>query len=420
MPEDQGYRGIEEGQKIAVALTEKGVDGLHVDVGCHDNWALAMPPIYQQAMAPQIDVARQIKAVTPLPVISNGRLGDLGKVESGITNQWLDVAAVGRQFLADPDFVTKLIANQPEKIRACIYCNEGCIKSVAEGKRISCAVNPLVGKESLSPSLMTDKPQNVLVIGAGPGGCEAAITAKQRGHKVTLWEKEAYLGGNFYNACLPPFKRDGNKLLKYYQQMISELEIETKYSYHATLGKISALEPDQIIYACGGTSIVPPIPGVNQGHVTTAIEALQDRGIIGEKVVVIGGGLVGCETALTLVNQGKEVTIIEMADKLLPEPLFIQNLMMLTDLLEKSAIKAIVGGKVTEIQKNTITLMKDEEIETLTCDTVVLATGFKPNQALYQELVGAGFAIKNVGDSVAVRKVFEAVHEGYEAVMAIQ
>ena len=419
LPAEYGYRTMEEGIEIAKMLEKKGVQALHIDAGCHDNWYMAMPPIYQQDAVPQLSVSKKVKEVTSLPVITNGRLGDIDKAEAALENGYLDIVGVGRQFLADPDFPNKVKANNTDEIRYCIYCNEGCIKSVCEGESIKCAVNPLAGFEGIRILKKVENAKRVLVIGAGPGGCQAAITAAEAGHDVEIWEKKDHLGGNFYNACLPPFKRDGNKILSYYQNTIINLNIPIKYCKEATEESVLEYQPDIVIHAAGALPIRPQsIPGINMSHVVSATDVLQNNVYIGEEVVIIGAGLVGCETAVVLAEKGKKVTVVEMADQILPEPVFIQNSMMLHKLLENPNISFKTSSKLTGIQEKAVTISIAEQDEKLYCDSIVLAMGFSPDTKLYNTLKDK-VTIFNIGDSIKARKVLEAVHEAYEAVLKI-
>lgn len=417
LSDENGYRAMEEGLEIAKMLEKKGVHALHVDAGCHDNWYMAMPPVYQQEAVPQLLAAKKVKEVTSLPIITNGRLGDIEKAEAALENGYLDIVGVGREFLADPDFPDKVKANKADEIRYCIYCNEGCIKSVCEGESIKCAVNPISGYEGIKIPKRAENAKRVLVIGAGPGGCQAAITAAEAGHDVEMWEKQDHLGGNFYNACLPPFKRDGNKILTYYQNTIKNLNIRIKYCKEATEESVLEYQPDIAIHATGTLPIRPQsIPGINMSHVVSATDVLQNKVYIGEQAVIIGAGLVGCETAVTLAERGKKVTVVEMADHILPEPVFIQNSMMLHKLLENPNISFKTSSKLTGIQEKTITISKAEQNEMLYCDSVILAMGFSPDIKLYNALKDK-VTIFNIGDSVKARKVLEAVHEAYDAVL---
>lgn len=420
LPIEEGYRGIEEGLKIAKMLEDRKIHGLHIDVGCHDNWYMAMPPIYQQEMAPQMAASQQVKQVTSLPILSHGRLGDIGKAEISLENKWIDIVGVGREFLADPDFPNKVKENRSDEICYCIYCNEGCIKSVSEGRHIDCAVNPEAGYEGFKIICKVDKPKKVLVIGAGPAGCETAITAARAGHDVAVWEKEERLGGNFFNACLPPFKSDGSKVLDYYRTMINKLDIKIKYNEVATEEKILEYNADKVINATGGSPIKPrSIKGIDKPHVTTAVDVLQNKSLLGEKVAIIGAGLVGCETGIVLANKNKKVIIIEMMDKILPEPVFIQNLMMLTQLLDHPNLETKVSTKLMEIRDNSIIVSKDGIEEEIQCDNVILAMGFAPNIQMFEALKDR-IDIVNIGDSIKARKVLNATREAYDAVLDIK
>lgn len=417
LPTELGYRGMDEGLEIAKMLERKGVHGLHVDTGCHDNWYMAMPPIYQQEATTQILAARKVKEVTSLPVITNGRLGDIGKAEVALQNGWIDIVGVARAFLADPDFPNKVMNNKTDEIRSCIYCNEGCIKSVVEGESIKCAVNPLAGFERIKNVKKVVTAKKVLVIGAGPGGCQAAITAAEAGHDVEIWEKNEHLGGNFYHACLPSFKRDGEKLLHYYSIELKKLNVDIKYCKEATVTSILAYNPEVVIHATGASPLKPKsIPGIEKAHVASATDVLRNSVFVGEHVAVIGAGLVGCETALVLANNGKRVTVIEMADKILPEPVFIQNAMMLHQMLQHPNISFKTSSKLVKIDDQSVTIQTSEQEEIVPCDNVVLAMGFLPNTAIYNSLKDK-INIVNVGDSVKVRKVLDAVHEAHDAVL---
>lgn len=419
LPQEAGYRSIEEGIEIAKMLEQKGVHALHIDVGCHDNWYLAMPPVYQQEAVLQLSASRKIKEVTSLPIISNGRLSDTDKAETALENGYIDIVGVGRGFLADPDFPNKIMEHKNDEIRSCIYCNEGCIKSVCEGAHIRCAVNPMAGFETLMVLNKAEEKKKVLILGAGPGGCQAAIAAAEAGHDVEVWEKQDHVGGNFHNACLPPFKRDGNKILSYYAVMMKKLEIRIKYCVEATKELVDGYAPELIIYAAGALPVRPKsIPGIHMGHVVTATDVLQNKVPVGKEVTIIGAGLVGCETAVVLAEKGKKVTLVEMADHVLPEPVFIQNAMMLNQLLNHTNITAKTSTKLMEIKENHVLVQCSEQEEDIACDTVVLAMGFVPNTDLYEALK-EDYTIVNIGDSVKVRKVLDAVSEAYDAVLNI-
>ena len=422
LPVEEGYRGMEEGLEIARILEAKGIHALHVDAGCHDNWYMAMPPIYQQEIAPQLRSAQAVKEVVSIPVLSQGRLENVSKAEAAIANKWVDFVCIGRGLLADPELPNKIAEYRIDDIRSCISCNEGCIARVAhfpDSKQIECAVNPLTGYEGIRELKKTEEPKRLLVIGAGPGGCSAAIAAAEAGHDVEVWEKSPQLGGNFRAACMPTFKRDGENILNYYRTQLNKLGVTVKYGMEATADKILSYGADKVIWAAGGTPVRPTsIEGIMGSNVCLATDALRELCIIGDTLVVIGGGLVGCETAINYARQGKKVTIVERAEKLLPEPLFIQNMMMLSQMLQHPNITAMPATSLVKISKDSVTVATIEGEQELVCDNVILAMGFRPNDQVYRELEGK-MDIVNVGDSVQARKVYDAVHEAYEAVSSM-
>lgn len=416
LPEEAGYRGMEEGLEIARRLQALGVHALHVDAGCHDNWYMAMPPVYQQEQVLQLRSARAVRETVDIPVITHGRLNNISKAESALERGDLDIVAVGRGLLADPDLPNKVMNHETEKIRPCISCNEGCIARVCVGKSVECAVNPNTGWEGVNDLKPADNPQKILVIGAGPAGCTAAITAAKAGHKVELWEKRERIGGNVLAASRPSFKTDMANLLSYYQNELTRLQIPVKFCMEADKAAVDTYAPDTVIWAAGGRPICPgSIEGIHGGNVCTAIDALLNTALLGDTIAVIGGGLVGLETAVDLTQRGKKVTVIEMAPKLLPEPVFMQNMMMIMGLVQKYQIPYQVNTKLVKIEPNGIVVEKENSQEKIHCDTVVLAMGFRPDDSVFHEIAKDYKTVK-VGDSVSARKVYTAVHEGYDAV----
>lgn len=416
LPEEEGYRGMEEGLEIARRLEALGVHALHVDAGCHDNWYMAMPPVYQQEQVKQLRSARTVRKVVGIPVISHGRLGNISKAEYALNHGDLDIVAIGRGLLADPELPNKLADHETEKIRPCISCNEGCIARVCVGQSVQCAVNPCAGLEGIHDLKPALNPKRVLVVGAGPAGCTAAITAAQAGHKVELWEKRERIGGNVLAASRPNFKADMANLLSYYQNELTRLQVPVKFCMEADKEAVDAFKPDAVIWAAGSRPIVPgSIEGIHGDNVCTAIDALLNNALLGENIAVIGGGLVGLETAVDLTQKGKKVTVVEMAPKLLPEPVFMQNMMMIMDLMQKYQVPSQVSTKLLKIEPDRIVVQKESGEEKIPCDTVVLAMGFRPDDSVYEEIARDYKTIK-AGDCVSARKVFNAVHEAYDAV----
>lgn len=423
--EDDGHRKIEEGIALTKLMESYGVDGLHVDAGCYENWYYAMPPAGIQEMALQARSAKIIKQVSRLPVMTNGRFADVAKAEAALRNQVCDIVVIGRGLLADPDLPNKVAENRVEDIRPCISCNEGCIGRVYKGLPASCAVNPRCGFEDGSRDIpKAETPKRVLIVGAGPAGCAAALYAKEAGHEVEIWEKGSGIGGNALYASEPYFKLDMHRLITYFQVQLLKKGVTVRYGKEATPELVKAFAPDKLIWAAGGVPLKPKsIPGLDGPNVYPATEALRNLCDVGKKVVVAGGGMVGVETALHLDRMGKQVTVIEMADHMLPIPGFVMNDELLKKQMSESHIDFRPGTKLLSVEGgihgNTLRVEHGAGQETLSCDTLLMALGFTPTAQKAQEDYGAICDVVCIGDSLATKKIINAVHEAYEAVRSL-
>lgn len=414
-----GYRHIDEGIEIARRLEARGVDALHVCAGCYDNWENAMPPIYFQELTKHIRSARTIKEYVGIPVIVHGRLSNPEKAVSVLEKGYADFVAIGRGLLADPELPNKLAAESPREILPCISCNEGCIARVYMGQRCTCAINPFCGYEAERVIPPAAQHKRVLVIGGGPGGCSAAIYAKLAGHDVELWEKQPHLGGNAYVASMPVFKRDMEALSQYYEEALPRLGVRVKYLRTADVESVRAYAPDHIIWATGGVPVRPAsIPGIFSDNVVMATDALKNLDLLGNRLAVIGGGLVGCETAAHFSLLGKDVSVVEMAPAILPEELFPQNRSAVMRWIDVSGLKKYEGCKLTAIDSEGVSVEKDGTELRIPCDTVVIAMGFKPNTEAaepYREIC----PVNVIGDAAEPRKILYAVSEARDAVAGI-
>lgn len=415
----EGYRALEEGLRIVKYLEQRGVHALHVDAGCHDNWHLAMPPVYQQQAAYQLKSAQAVRAAVSIPVISNGRLGDVGKAEAALKNGYLDFVAIGRGLLADPELPNKVLNHHTEAIRPCISCNEGCIAEICQNRPIGCALNPCTGNESSVIFNQAGSSKNILVVGAGPAGCSAAITAHLRGHHVTVWEKNEQIGGKLLAASAPIFKRDMARLPAYYERMLCSYEIPVLYGQEATLENVLAEKFDAVIWAGGAAPIRPQaILGIDRPQVVTAEEVLRNHCSLGESLAVIGGGLVGCETALHLESLGKRVILVEMQPEILSDNVFRQNKSMLTTMLNNSHIMLLSNRKLLRIGSESIYLVNGEISEEILCDQVVLAMGYRPERTIGDK-IAAEIPLIVVGDARHPARIGEAVRAGFAAACSL-
>lgn len=408
----EGGREIREGLEIARRLEVAGVDALTIDAGCYESQHWTIPPTTQ----PQgclVDLAQMVKRVVKIPVISIGKLGSPELAERILEEGKADFIALGRSLLADPEWVKKVEAKRLKDICPCIGDHDGCHRRTRSGKAISCTVNPACGMENGMAISRSEMKKFVVVVGGGPAGMEAARVATLRGHKVILFEKQAALGGNLIPASVPDFKREYRDLIDYLSTQINKLGVELKLSTEASSELVQEMKPDVLFIATGGIPIVPEMPGVEKETVATAIDVLLGKKQLRQTVVVIGGGGIGCETALHLAKKGKKVTVVEMLDSLAND-VYLMNRMHLLRLMADANVVALTGTRVVEITDSGVTLAEEDgKPSTLRAETVVLAVGLKPNVRLSTALKGKVPEIHAIGDCVEPRKVVNAISEGF-------
>lgn len=415
-----GFRKMEEGIKLAKYLEEQGVDALHVDVGCHEKWQLAMPPVFYQETVMQLKAAKAVREQVTIPVLSHGRLSDVAKAESALCNGMCDIAVIGRGLLADPDLPKKVMKGHPEDIRPCLSCNEGCIGAVFKGTHVTCAVNPYTGYELTRRPKKTSKAKRVLVVGAGPGGCTAAILAKEAGHEVELWDKNAQIGGKLQAATAPYMKTDTKRLITYYWTTLLKAEIPVKLFCEADEEKVKAFAPDVLIWAAGSKPVRPSsIRGLDRSNVYICEDALCNLVPLGERLAIIGGGQVGSEAAVHFAHNGHQVTVVEMADKMMPQPSFRMNDTMMRDMLKAENIVCMTNTKLLEVTKEGVSVENAEGQKLIECDTVLLAMGGAPSSDDGKRFETICPVI-SIGDSNKCRNILSAVNEAYEAVQKIE
>ena len=415
----EGFRDLSEGIEMAKILEKAGVDALHVDTGCYEEWYQAITTVYSKP-GHKLDVQKAIKDVVSVPVLGDGKLFDPKLAEKVVNDGILDYVGLGHEMLADPHWVNKVKKNQLEDITPCVGCNE-CLLSGFSGKHYYCAVNPTcyAEKEYALPA-DTGLKRKVLIIGGGPAGMEAAITAKRRGFEVDLWEKADKLGGTLWPAGGPDFKADVLKLITYLETQCHKLGVNISLNKAATKDNIKGLDYDRIILATGANPAMPPIEGIEKTVLAT--DYLTHQVTTGDNVVIIGAGLAGSEAACDLAGQGKNTVLIEM----LPDILALANHCLnndqhLRNMIKDRGVNVVTGAKVTKITDDSITYEKDGEVHTVSCDTVLNAAGFKPNNQL-EDLLEEEYDDKVVviGDAVAPRKILTAIHEGYHAIRVME
>lgn len=413
-----GYT-FEECTQLCIELEKAGVDTIDVSWG-HEHVdetapvaSYAVCPGEERPAATFVPHAETIKKKLKIPVIGVGRIHTPALAEEILQGGRVDMVAVGRQLLADPEWPNKAMENRLDDIKPCILCNH-CIRSLDEGP-VSCSINPRMGKEEQTKIVPAAVRKSVLVIGGGPAGMEAARIAAMRGHKVTLYEKSNNLGGQLTLASKPPLKRQLGLLAQYYQNQLGKLGVTVKINEEAAEKNITKVKPDAVILAAGSSPTKPEIPGINGKNVVTFDSILTGTTGAGENVLVIGGGQVGCETAEFLVEQGKKVTIVEMLDSMAANiaPRMKQYLLFR---LGARGVKMLTGAKCENINDDGATIINRAGRKLIIkADTIVIATGSSPNNRLSQILQTRKIPVITVGDCVSPRRIINAIEEGAKA-----
>lgn len=407
-----GGRTIEESQEIARRLESAGVDAIHADAGCYETIDLIFPAVYLGDGC--FDwAASAIKEVVNIPVIAVGNI--IPEIGSSIlASGKADFIAVGRGFIADPDWPAKIRNGQREDVRPCIRCNQKCVGDEWFLKSASCAVNSQVGKERYYELKKTGQPKKVLVIGGGPAGMEAARVASIRGHHVTLMEKDEELGGQLRAGATSPFKQVMKDLLQWYTVQMEKLGIDVRPATEATEENVRSFGPDVIVAATGARPIIPEIPGIDKPNVTGIIDFyLRNRPVEGDWIAIAGGGLSGCEAALELAQEGKKVTILEMRSEVAIDLNFISRFSLIRNLKEHE-VALMTDYTVCEFRADGVVARTREGKEDFfPADAVIAALGMEPVTDLFSSFREMAPEFYSIGDCVKPAKMAEAVHSGF-------
>lgn len=409
-----GGRTLEgEGLEITRMLDNMGFVYIHLDDGCYERYNRAIPCAYDPAGS-QIYVAQTLrKAGIKAPFLIQGKLNDPETAAKLIESGVADMIALGKQSIADPFYPTKLKAGHIEDINFCTACCECMNGGTLDTHQMGCAINPRAMRENLNDLGEAETKRKILVIGGGPGGMNTAKLAAEQGHSVELWEKTGKLGGNLNAAGGPDFKFDMKRFSENLQKQVYKSGVNVRLMKEATREAVDELAPDVVILAAGARPIVPPIPGVESENVIDACALLSGKCTAGQNVLVLGGGEVGCEAAMYLDRMGKNVTVVEMADKILSASMANNARIGLMGYLDESGIKIQTGTRLLNIHSDRAELENNEGKFELGCDTVVLAVGFKSDNRLADSLKGGKYKVFTIGDFNKPRKVWFAVHEGF-------
>jgi len=403
---------IEDSKRIAKRLEEAGIDAINVSKGGGLSASLvSTSPMY----APHVNLvplAEEIKKVVNVPVIvSGGITPEMG--EDILQAGKVDLIAMGRALIADPDLPRKLVDGSLEDVRRCIRCNDGCIDRIRRGAPVECSVNAVVGREAEHRLTSAPKPKKVLVIGGGPAGLEAARVAALRGHQVTVYEKGNRLGGHLIEGSRPEFKADIRPLIDWLSTQARKAGVTVELQQEVTLETVQEMRPDVVITSTGSAPMIPKIPQIENPIVVTAIDALLGKVKIGKEVVVAGGGSVGCETALFLAEDGRKTTVVEMLPDILID-MESESQTVLREQLAQKGVKWLTDMKIVEIMnEGVIAVDKRGQKHVIKADNVVLAMGQKPSRELHETLKGQVPELHAIGDCTTPGRIIQAIQQGF-------
>jgi len=409
-----GGRTIDESRAVARVLEEAGVDSIDASVANYYSFEYNVAP----SSVPQgfnLKNAAEIKKSVSIPVIGVGRITSPYMGEDALLTGKADIIGFGRGSLADPYLPNKVVAGDAEHIAPCSGCMEGCIGHIFNPDpevKVSCAINPFTGREEELKITPAVKKKKVVIVGGGPAGLEAAWVAAKRGHNVKLYEKDKHLGGQYRIAAIPPFKQGIAGQLSYLIWMAKKYQVDIKMNCEFNAETLQEEKPDVVILATGGVPFVPPVKNLDKINLTQANDILDGKVQAGKNVLIIGGGLVGAETADFLGEHGHNVTIMDM----LPE--IAQNMVpsvkiFLLKRLNQYGVKIITSSTVKEFLSDGIIYEKDGEAKKLQgFDSIVIALGSKANNPLEECIKEKIDEVYVIGDAKKVRLVIDAVEEG--------
>ena len=414
----RGKGGIDEADAVQFAqwLVEDGVDMLHVAQANHTgNMADTIPPMGVQPYGFFVKIAGDIKKAVNVPVSAVGRIVDADMAARVIESGMADIVAMGRPLLADPDWGTKIAAGKACDIRRCISCNKGCTDAIQNRQFLSCVLNAENGYENTRSIQPAAQKKKIAVLGGGPAGLEAARVAALRGHDVTLFEKTTTLGGQLNIACVPPRKEEMRRATQDLIHAVCNAGVHLCMGQTRTAEQLKDAGFEAVINAVGAHSAAPRIPGIDSVNVADAWKVLAGEQQVYGTVAVIGGGMVGCETAEYLAARGCKVSVIEMMDKIAAG----ESTTILPTLLENYktyGVEQYPSHKVKEFRMDAVVCENKDGAEvTIPCDYIVLAMGARSNEFDAAALEAAGMPVYSIGDAAGkAADISNAIRTGYD------
>ncbi len=431
--------------EFARVYEQAGVDAINVTGGWHESRIPQLPMhLPRSAFA---FLALNIKKAVSVPIIASNRISDPGSAEQIIKDGYADMVNLGRVLIADPQWPQKAYAGKVDEIRPCVGCSQGCTDEVFNGRSVFCVGNARAGFEGERQLIKTDNPKKVMVVGAGAGGLEAAVTAAICGHTVEVYEKDSDIGGQLWIAGAPPHKQEILEFIRYYRAQIHKHQIPLHLNTSVDSNIVKQQNPDYVILAEGAEPLLPQINGYDDPGVYSAWQVLKGNPVLGKSVAVIGGGSVGLETALFIAAKGtltpetlhflfaygavsperlrelmfqgsSKVTIFEMLPKI-GQDVGKSTRWILFDNLKRFKVSVKTGATVTSIHNGTVKFKKGETEEEMQFDNVILASGSQSVPGLSAKVKKLGIPFATVGDGVRPGKLNEAIHGGFLAAINI-
>lgn len=413
-----GGLDVHDSAAIARYLEKCGIDALHVSRSVHikDEFMWAPTTIHSGFNAEQVS---EIKRAVSIPVITVGRFTEPEYAELLVEEGRADMVAFGRQSLADPHMPEKAQQERLEDMIPCIACLQGCVANMYQGQPICCLTNPFLGHEveGVTP---TSAPKNVAVIGGGPGGMAVAFMAAERGHKVSLYEATNILGGNMRLAAYPPGKGDITNMIRAYIVRCQKAGVDIHMNSPMDVESIKALGADAVVVATGSNPLILPIEGIDDPSIIPGGELLDGKRAAGKKVLVVGGGMVGCEIAAFLGEQQHDVTLVEFRDTMGADMISEHRKYVMRDFDEYGVVQ-VNSAKVCKFFEDGVEYESPdgEHHELRGFDSVVLSMGYRNNDTISEGLKEAGLEVHVLGDAVRARRTLDATKEAYEVAKAL-
>jgi 2,4-dienoyl-CoA reductase-like NADH-dependent reductase (Old Yellow Enzyme family)/NADPH-dependent glutamate synthase beta subunit-like oxidoreductase len=401
---------VTESIEILKLLVRAGIDIVQVSAGNDITPEWICQPMFMEK-ACLVESAATIKKALNIPVMTVGRINDPLIANSILEKKQADLVCMGRGLLADPQMPNKAREGRLDEIRTCIACNT-CLESIFRKGRIECLVNPVLGREKEMTLVPTRKPKNVMVVGGGPGGLNVAWAAARRGHEVHVFEKRGSVGGLLIPGSITGHKKELRTLIKFLEKQIEKFHVVSHLNHEVTAKDIQGFNPDVVVLATGSLPAMPPVEGIDSTIVLTYAHVLKETPPTFKQAVIIGGGATGLEMALHLTEYGCRVSVVEMLSEI-GEGLETMTKKVLLGKLKENRVKILTETKLMRIESTGAVVSRDNASEMLIeAERVILATGARPCNHLYQKAKSLGYEIHQIGDCLEVRNAKAAIYEG--------